>query len=83
VFDALGVPLEGGNIWRSLLEGVGSNSLAPLVLIDQGDRRLIKPFATFVTLFPLMEDFCLYGQSRRADGLGFKCARGRPPWGDL
>jgi hypothetical protein len=46
VFDAQGVPLAGPGYLAELWGGVTADSLAPLVLIDQGGNRLFKTFAS-------------------------------------
>ena len=46
VTDSLGVPLRGTNYCAELWGGATSNSLTPLVLVDQGDVRLITSFRT-------------------------------------
>lgn len=46
VFDAQGAPLAGANYSAELWGAATPDSLTPLVLLDQGNQRLIKPFAT-------------------------------------
>ena len=46
VFDGQGVPLQGANFLVELWGGSTSNSLTPLLLIDQGYVRSIRPFRT-------------------------------------
>lgn len=46
VVDAQGVPLAGANYLAELWGAATPDSLTPLVLVDQGNQRLIKPFAT-------------------------------------
>ncbi len=46
VFDAEGMPLEGANYLAELWGAATPDSLAPLILFDRGESRLIKPFAS-------------------------------------
>jgi hypothetical protein len=46
VFDAQGIALAGTNYLAELWGGATPNSLTPLSVIDQGNRRMIVPFVS-------------------------------------
>ena len=53
VFNSVGLPLEGPQYLAELFGGAESNSLTPLVLIDSGNARLIKPFGIRGYVIPI------------------------------
>ena len=59
VFDAVGVALAGTNYLAELWGAATADSLTPLLVIDQGNRRMIVPFVSNGYFLPTAGRLCV------------------------